>query len=464
MNITREILRTVVVESDDNVRVIFAGEQGPPGPPALSDPDLTTIAALDSATPGAIASDGAGWIKKTYAQFKTAMGLVKADVGLTSVDDTSDLNKPVSTAQQAVLNLKEILANRDAPGGYAGLTLLKLNLRNAANTITSFFTSAATVARTWTLPDKDGTVAMTADITGTNSGVNTGDQTNISGSAASFTGALAGDVSGTQSATVVGKINGTALATLATGIVKNTTTTGVPSIAAAGTDYVAPTGSGAGLTGITAAQVGAPSGSGTSTGTNTGDQDLSALAPKNAPMFTDSISILGDSPNKSQVRSGTLEFQTFSINNSWIAENAYYNAGWLYRSTGTAALFYFNDGEGQFRVFPSGAAGTPLPNGGGTTQLKILSSNVVALGGVMDAAPTSLVGATMIVRPTGVGIGVIVNTALLHLKAGSAAAGTAPAKLTAGPVMTTPEAGAFEFDGTNLFFTVGTLRKTVTLT
>lgn len=39
------------------------------------DTDLTAIAALDASTSGAIASDGAGWIKKTYAQFKTALGL-----------------------------------------------------------------------------------------------------------------------------------------------------------------------------------------------------------------------------------------------------------------------------------------------------------------------------------------------------------------------------------------------------
>jgi len=65
------------------------------------DVDLDAIAALDSSTAGAIASDGGGWIKKTYAQFKTALGLVKADVGLGNVDNTSDANKPVSTAQAA---------------------------------------------------------------------------------------------------------------------------------------------------------------------------------------------------------------------------------------------------------------------------------------------------------------------------------------------------------------------------
>jgi hypothetical protein len=54
-------------------------------------------------------------------------------------------------------------------------------------------------------------------------------------------------------------------------------------------------------------------------------------------------------------------------------------------------------------------------------------------------------------------------TARIHLPAGTASAGTAPLKLTAGTNLTTPESGAFEFDGTNLYFTVGGVRKTVTL-
>lgn len=44
------------------------------------DADLSAIAGLDSSTSGAIASDGAGWIKKTYAQLKTALALAIADV------------------------------------------------------------------------------------------------------------------------------------------------------------------------------------------------------------------------------------------------------------------------------------------------------------------------------------------------------------------------------------------------
>ncbi|MBK8576388.1 MAG: hypothetical protein IPN90_12165 [Elusimicrobia bacterium] len=60
-----------------------------------------------------------------------------------------------------------------------------------------------------------------------------------------------------------------------------------------------------------------------------------------------------------------------------------------------------------------------------------------------------------------VGIGTTSPTAALHLKAGTAAANTAPLKFTAGTNLTTPEAGAVEFDGTDLYFSTDTAtRKT----
>lgn len=87
-----------------------------------ADPDLVTIAAIDSTVPGALVTDGAGWIRKTYAQLKTALGLVKADVGLANVDNTSDVAKPVSTAQQTALNAKANLVSGVVPSAELAAT------------------------------------------------------------------------------------------------------------------------------------------------------------------------------------------------------------------------------------------------------------------------------------------------------------------------------------------------------
>ena len=81
------------------------------------------------------------------------------------------------TKQAALGYTAENTANKDATGGYAGLTLFKINFKNTLNTFTSFFTNSNTAARTYTFKDADGTIAFTSDITGTNSGTNTGDET-----------------------------------------------------------------------------------------------------------------------------------------------------------------------------------------------------------------------------------------------------------------------------------------------
>jgi hypothetical protein len=79
-----------------------------------------------------------------------------------------------------------------------------------------------------------GTLAtQSGTFSGTSSGTNTGDQT-IS---------IGGDVTASGSTgvltTTVTKINGVSLAGLSTGLLKNTNSTGAPTIAVAGTDYVA---------------------------------------------------------------------------------------------------------------------------------------------------------------------------------------------------------------------------------
>src|SRR3990167_7260341 len=61
-----------------------------------------------------------------------------------------------------------------------------------------------------------------------------------------------------------------------------------------------------------------------------------------------------------------------------------------------------------------------------------------------------------------VGIGAATPTAVLHLKAGTATANTAPLKFTSGTLLTTPEAGAMEFLTDKFYGTIttGAVRQT----
>lgn len=64
----------------------------------------------------------------TAGAAKTALALIKGDVGLGNVDNTSDASKPVSTAQQTALNLK---ANDNDAGLVAARALLVLSVAPA---------------------------------------------------------------------------------------------------------------------------------------------------------------------------------------------------------------------------------------------------------------------------------------------------------------------------------------------
>jgi hypothetical protein len=85
----------------------------------------------------------------TWANFK---GLFKTING-NSIFGPGSITTPDmdTTSAQDVYGIKTFLAGM-------------FGLRNTANTFTSFFASAVTASRTWTWPDKDGTVAMTTDI------------------------------------------------------------------------------------------------------------------------------------------------------------------------------------------------------------------------------------------------------------------------------------------------------------
>ena len=122
----------------------------------------------------------------------------------------------------------------------------------------------------------------------------------------------------------------------------------------------------------------------------------------------------------SGIKVGNLELQSYSINNSFINENCYFNgSSWRYRADGYAAMFYFYTGEGQFRVFDTGLAGAALPSAGNVTQLKINNSGKVGIGGLMPVAVGSFTSSTLFVDNNGtVGIGTQSPTARLSVSYG----------------------------------------------
>lgn len=98
-------------------------------------------------------------------------------------------------------------------------------------------------------------------------------------------------------------------------------------------------------------------------------------------------------------------------------------------------------------------------DGSGTYTEAILgAANEYWLGYTPTVAVYSKGGAVIIDTNNRVGVGTSAPTAVLHLKAGTASANTAPLKFSSGTNLTTPEAGAVEFDGTNYFATTGSTR------
>jgi hypothetical protein len=107
------------------------------------DSDLTTIAGLTATTDNFMVAASSAWASRTPAQAKTSLSLVKGDVGLGNVDNTSDAGKPVSTAQQTALDLKANLASPTFtgtvvfPSGQTIVTPTIVNFSNATHNHTN---------------------------------------------------------------------------------------------------------------------------------------------------------------------------------------------------------------------------------------------------------------------------------------------------------------------------------------
>lgn len=80
-------------------------------------------------------------------------------------------------AQSQVTNLttdlagKENTSNKNASGGYVGLSGFAIQFKNATNTFTSLISNANTAIRNYLYPDKSGTIALTSDIDALQNGI-----------------------------------------------------------------------------------------------------------------------------------------------------------------------------------------------------------------------------------------------------------------------------------------------------
>lgn len=105
----------------------LSGTATSPTVPALSskqplNADLSIIGSLAPTNDDLLQRKSGAWTNRTPAQVKTDLLLTKSDVGLANVDNTSDVNKPVSTAQQTALTLKvdkttQVIAGTGLTGG-----------------------------------------------------------------------------------------------------------------------------------------------------------------------------------------------------------------------------------------------------------------------------------------------------------------------------------------------------------
>lgn len=136
------------------------------------------------------------------------------------------------------------------------------------------------------------------------------------------------------------------------------------------------------------------------------------------------------------------------------------------------------DGMANLVLSKAGEAQTVFSNG---TEWKISNSSTSdwnLSGNSGTTAGTNFIGTTdakdlvlktnnteqmRVLSGGNVGIGVTVPTASLHLKAGSTVAGTAPLKMTEGPLLTTVEPGTIEFSGRTFYATTYLVRRSIML-
>jgi len=129
-------------------------------------------------------------------------------------------------------------------------------------------------------------------------------------------------------------------------------------------------------------------------------------------------------------------------------------------NNGTSSTFYGNFGMNSSGW--AGTAGTASLSAPNMVYLTATSADITVGTTTSNSIRFVVAGgadAATIDTSSRLGIGVTSPTAMLHLKAGTATANTAPLKFNSGTNLTTAEAGAMEYNGSLLFMTpTGTAR------
>jgi|694.fasta_scaffold73410_5 hypothetical protein len=253
-----------------------------------------------------------------------------------------------------------------------------------------------------TLTIADG-ATLSVPSTGSISGTNTGDNAiNTLYSSLVSNATHTGDATGSTALTVV-RINGQSLAALATGLLKNTTSTGVPTIAIAGTDYVIPSGS---ITG-NAANV-----TGTVAIANGGTGQITQQTAINALTGTQSSGkyLRSDGTNSSLTSIQAADVPTLNQNTTGSSGSCTGNAA---NVTGVVAILNGGTGQTTQQAAINALTGTQSAgkflrsDGTNATLSSITAADVPTLSGVITSNSS---GVTSITSQTGTGTKFVTDT------------------------------------------------------
>lgn len=301
----------------------------------------------------------------------------------------------------------------------------------SGGTLATAMTSDALQNTTFT-----GTIAasnFSGTHSGSSSGTNTGDQTNITGNAATVTtnANLTGPITSVGNATSITSQTGTGT----TFVVSGSPTISTPIFSTSAVTPVLIGGSGA----TSAIEFRSTSGTGTTTalahsftgGTNGGINI--------ANIYNDGQFLIGTSTRNPTALgvfrvgqgSSTLDLGEVSSGAGaiWISQTTPSSTNFTVKTVTSSSIF------------------------NATTTLSLAISNAVKMSitSVKTGFSNSLYIGSTSTSPT----------ALLHIAAGTATASTAPLKFTSGTNLTTAEDGAVEYNGTNYFVSVSTIRYTL---